>query len=92
MEDQKSLKAGASVGELANSVHDVVNHFLSNSVMTAGIVVGSIFISSKDLVGVIQVLVGLRIERERGKRRMSHRARVSNSRNECLLKIKNTYT
>jgi hypothetical protein len=51
------LEAGAVVGKLANAVKDQVNNLLSDRVVAAGIVVGSIFLSVDDLLRVIETLV-----------------------------------
>mmetsp|Transcript_10730 Transcript_10730/g.15039 ORF Transcript_10730/g.15039 Transcript_10730/m.15039 type:complete len:272 (+) Transcript_10730:780-1595(+) len=58
MEDEESLKTGTVVGKLPDTVKDLVDVFLSNGVVTTGVVVGSIFLSIQDLVGVVKLTVG----------------------------------
>ena len=50
--DQESLETGALIGKLTDPVHDLINMFLSNSVVTASIVVGSILFASDELFRV----------------------------------------
>jgi len=58
VEDEESLQTGAVVGELADAVEDEVNNFLSDGVVTTGVVVGSIFLAGDQLFGVVQLTVG----------------------------------
>lgn len=57
MEDKESLKASALVRQLANAIQHQVNNFLSNGVVTTGIVVGSIFLASNELLRVEKLSV-----------------------------------
>ena len=57
MEDEESLQSCALVGQLTDSVEDKVNDFLSNGVVSTGIVVGSIFLTSDELLGMEQLAV-----------------------------------
>lgn len=49
---QESLKTRAVVGNATNLVQHLINQLLPNSVMTASIVVGRIFLSSNHLLGM----------------------------------------
>mmetsp|Transcript_10189 Transcript_10189/g.25546 ORF Transcript_10189/g.25546 Transcript_10189/m.25546 type:complete len:210 (-) Transcript_10189:43-672(-) len=55
VEDEESLKSGTVVGKLSDAVQDGVNNLLSNGVVTAGVVVGSILLSRDDLLGVVEL-------------------------------------
>jgi hypothetical protein len=55
MEDKESLKSGTAVGELADAVQDDVNNLLSNGVMTTGVIVGGVFLSRDDLLGMVEL-------------------------------------
>lgn len=57
VEDQETLKTGTLISQFTNPVQDQINNFLSNSVVTTGIVVGSIFLSSNELFRVEQLAV-----------------------------------
>mmetsp|Transcript_35187 Transcript_35187/g.53993 ORF Transcript_35187/g.53993 Transcript_35187/m.53993 type:complete len:303 (-) Transcript_35187:18-926(-) len=57
VENKESLKASAVVSELANTVEDNVHNFLSNGVMTTGVVIGSILLSVDDLFWVVKLAV-----------------------------------
>lgn len=48
----------APTSNTANAVDDIVNHLLANSVMTTGIVVGSILLSANEKLGVEELAVG----------------------------------
>mmetsp|Transcript_3944 Transcript_3944/g.8793 ORF Transcript_3944/g.8793 Transcript_3944/m.8793 type:complete len:174 (+) Transcript_3944:1031-1552(+) len=58
MEDKESLETGAVVGQFTDPVEDKVHDFLPDGVVTAGVVVGGIFLSADDLLGVVQLAVG----------------------------------
>mmetsp|Transcript_19232 Transcript_19232/g.39751 ORF Transcript_19232/g.39751 Transcript_19232/m.39751 type:complete len:455 (+) Transcript_19232:1621-2985(+) len=58
MEDQEPLQSGTVIRELADTVQDRVDNFLSSGVMATGVVVGSIFLSIDDLFRMVKVLVG----------------------------------
>ena len=49
VEDEETLKSSALVGELSDSVKAEINNFLTNSVMSSGEVVGSVFLSGNEL-------------------------------------------
>lgn len=57
MEDQESLQTGTLVSELADSVQNQIYDFLSNGVVTTGIVVGRIFLTSNKLFWMKQLSV-----------------------------------
>jgi len=57
MENHETLKTSAVISKLADSVKDKVNNFLSNSVVTTCVVVGSIFLSGDDLLRMVQLAV-----------------------------------
>jgi hypothetical protein len=58
VEDQETLETGTVVSQLTDSVKDQVNNFLTNGVVTTGVVVGSIFLSGDELFGVEELAVG----------------------------------
>lgn len=58
VENQKSLQTRAVIGQLADSVKNQVHNFLSNGVVTTGIVVSGIFFSSDQLLRVEKLTVG----------------------------------
>ena len=58
MEDKETLKPSAIIGNTTNFVQDLVDEFLANSVVTAGIVVGSILLASYHLLRVEKTAVG----------------------------------
>jgi hypothetical protein len=55
MEDEETLQTGTVVRKLANAVQDRVNNLLSDGVVTTSVVVGSIFLSVDDLLGVVEL-------------------------------------
>jgi hypothetical protein len=57
VEDQEALERLAVVGNTANAVNDIVNHFLANGVVTTSIVVGGILLTTDQLLGVEKVTV-----------------------------------
>jgi hypothetical protein len=62
MEDKEALKTGAVIGKLSDAVEDEVHNLLSNRVVTTGVVVGSIFLSVDDLLGVVELGIGSRTD------------------------------
>ena len=58
MEDQETLETRAVIGELADTVQDQVHDFLTDGVVTTGIVVGGIFLTGDQLFRVEQLAVG----------------------------------
>merc|ERR1719391_1538053 len=57
VEDEKSLEASAVVGQLANSVKHSVDHFLTNSVVSTGIVVSGVLLPTDKLFRMEQLAV-----------------------------------
>mmetsp|Transcript_18966 Transcript_18966/g.24414 ORF Transcript_18966/g.24414 Transcript_18966/m.24414 type:complete len:296 (+) Transcript_18966:410-1297(+) len=57
MKDQKALQSGALIGQLTDTIHDLVNQLLTDSVVTTSVVIGGIFGSSNDLSGMVQGFV-----------------------------------
>ena len=53
-----NLETSALIGELANAVEDQVNDLLANGVVTTGVVVGGILLTSDQLLGVEELTVG----------------------------------
>jgi hypothetical protein len=58
VENKETLKTGAVIRELSDAVQDKVNNLLSDSVVTTGVVVGSVFLAVDDLLGVVELGVG----------------------------------
>ena len=58
VEHKEALETGALVSELSDSVEAEVDDFLSNGVVTSGEVVGSVFLSGDELLGVEELSVG----------------------------------
>ena len=58
MEYQETLKASALVSQFSDAIKYKVHNFLSNGVVTSGIVVGSIFLTSDQLLRMEQLAVG----------------------------------
>jgi len=58
VEDHEALKTSAVICKLADAVKDKVDNFLTNGVVTTGIVVGGIFLSGNDLLRVVKLTVG----------------------------------
>uniref|UniRef100_A0A914MPQ2 Uncharacterized protein n=2 Tax=Meloidogyne incognita TaxID=6306 RepID=A0A914MPQ2_MELIC len=56
VEDQKALKSLAVVGDTTNAVQNWVDNFLSNSVMSASIVIGCILFPSDQLLWMEELL------------------------------------
>ena len=57
MKDKESLKTGAVIGELTNTIENLIDNFLSNGVVTTSIVVGGILLATNDLLGVVELTV-----------------------------------
>ena len=53
MENQKSLKPSAVVGQFSNSVQNIVDDFFADGIVTTGIVIGRIFFTSNQLFGMV---------------------------------------
>ena len=49
MEDEETLKTGALVGKFSNAVKYKVNDFLSDGVVTTGVIVGRVLLSTDQL-------------------------------------------
>ena len=58
VEDEESLESSALIGELSDSVEAEVNNLLTDGVMTTGEVVGGIFLTGDELLGMEQLSVG----------------------------------
>jgi hypothetical protein len=58
VEDQEALETSALVGELSDSVEDEVNNFLTDGVVTTGVVVGGVFLAGDQLFWVEELSVG----------------------------------
>jgi hypothetical protein len=58
VEDEEALETSALIGELSDSVEAEVDDFLTNGVVTTGEVVGGIFLSGDELLGVEELSVG----------------------------------
>lgn len=52
MEDEESLKTGTVIGETTNSLHDVVDEFFTDRVVSTGVVVGGVFFTVDEGFGV----------------------------------------
>ncbi len=57
VEDEKSLKTAALVSEFANAVKRHVNEFASNSVVSARVVVGGVFLSGDELLRMVELAI-----------------------------------
>jgi hypothetical protein len=58
MEDKETLKTSAVICKLTDTVESEIDNFLSDGVVTTGIIVGSIFLARDQLFGVKQLTVG----------------------------------
>jgi len=58
VEDKEPLKTGTVISQLSDSVKDKINNFLTNGVVTTGIVIGSILFTRDQLLRVIKLSVG----------------------------------
>jgi len=54
---EETLKTGAVVRKLTNAIKHKVHNLFTNGVMSSGIVIGSIFLSGDNLLGVEQLAV-----------------------------------
>lgn len=57
--NQEALKTCELVSQFPNLVDDEVNDLLANGVMSAGIVIGSIFIACDELLWIEELAVGI---------------------------------
>jgi hypothetical protein len=55
---EETLKTGTLVSKLAHAIKYEVNNFLSDGVVSTGVVVGCIFLAGDDLLRVVQLAVG----------------------------------
>ena len=55
VEDEEALETGAVVGELSDSVEDIVDDLLADGVVATSVVVGRIFFASDELLGVVEL-------------------------------------
>jgi len=58
VENEETLETSALIGKLSDSVEAEINDFLTNGVVTTSEVVGSIFLSGDELLGVEELSVG----------------------------------
>jgi len=58
VEDKESLETSALIGELSDSVEAEINNLLTDGVVTTGEVVGGIFLTRDELLGVEKLSVG----------------------------------
>ena len=58
VEDEESLETSALIGQLTQPVEDEVDKLLTDGVVTTGVVVGGIFLTSDELLGVEELAVG----------------------------------
>ena len=58
VEDHEALKTSALIGKLSDSVEAEINNLLTDGVVTTGEVVGGIFLSGDELLGMEQLSVG----------------------------------
>jgi hypothetical protein len=58
VEHQETLETGAVIGEFTDAVKGEVDNFLTDGVVTTGVVVGGVFLTSDQLFGVEQLTVG----------------------------------
>jgi hypothetical protein len=58
VEDEETLKTSALVSKFSDSVEAEVNNFLSNGVVTTGVVVGCVFLSGDELLRVEELSIG----------------------------------
>ena len=57
MEDQESLKTGAHISQLPDSVKDKINDLLANGVVAPGVVVGGVLLARDQLLRMEQLSV-----------------------------------
>ena len=58
VEDEEALETSALISELTDSVEAEIDDFLTNGVVTTGEVVGSVFLTGDELLGVEELSVG----------------------------------
>jgi hypothetical protein len=58
VEDEETLETSALISELSDSVEAEIDDFLTNGVMSSGEVVGGVFLSGDELLGVEELSVG----------------------------------
>ena len=58
VEDEEALETSALISQLPDPVQNQVNDFLSDGVVTTGIVVGGIFLAGDQLLWVEELTVG----------------------------------
>jgi len=58
VEDEETLETSALIGELTDAVEAEINNLLTDGVVTTGEVVGGVFLSGDELLGVEQLAVG----------------------------------
>jgi hypothetical protein len=58
VEDEETLETSALIGKLSNSVEAEINDLLTNGVVTSGEVVGGIFLTGDELLGMEELSVG----------------------------------
>jgi hypothetical protein len=58
VEDEETLETSALIGELTDAVEAQVNDLLTDGVVTTGEVVGGVFLTGDELLGVEQLAVG----------------------------------
>jgi hypothetical protein len=57
MENNKSLKARALIRQATDLVHAKINLLFANGIMTASIIVGSVFLASDELIRMKQLSI-----------------------------------
>merc|ERR1711902_376755 len=57
MEEKESLKSGALVGKLTDTVQDKIDNLLSDGVVAPGIVVSGVLLAVDELLRVVELLV-----------------------------------
>ena len=57
VKDKESLESGTVVGNFADAIEDLIDNLLSNGVVTSGVVVGCVLLSTDDLLRVVQLTV-----------------------------------
>jgi len=55
VEDKETLKSSTVISEFTDTVQDSVDDFLSDGVVSTGVVVSGIFLSTNDLLGVVEL-------------------------------------
>jgi hypothetical protein len=55
VKDKETLESGTVISKLADTVQDGVNNLLSDGVVTTGVVISGIFLSTNDLLGVVKL-------------------------------------